>query len=72
MKAITSFSINTELLERVKDACFQARIPFSQYAAYALEVAPPITPELIARLGRRRRGLMEDPPPMERAPEAAE
>jgi hypothetical protein len=57
MKVIISFTVDEHLVDRLKLACMQQRISFSQYAEFALESAPPVTEELAIRLARKRRGL---------------
>jgi hypothetical protein len=61
MKVIISFTVETELVDRLKADCARHRISFSQYAEFALEQAPPVTEELAIRLARKRRGLPEVP-----------
>lgn len=72
MKVIVSFSIASDVVSRLRNDCNRQRVSFSQYAEYALEVAPPMTEELAVKLARRRRGLPETNIAADRSPEAAD
>ena len=75
MKTIISFSIDRALAEQLREKCALRRISFSQYAEYALSIAPAVTEELAVKLARKRRGLEYEEKPAEdemRAPEAAD
>jgi hypothetical protein len=57
MKTIISFSIDRAIVEMLREKCALRRISFSQYAEYALSIAPAVTEELAVKLARKRRGL---------------
>lgn len=58
MKSVTSLSIDTDRLRKMKEACALHRIPFSLYIEYAIEAAPPLTDTLAQFLSGKKRGAV--------------
>ena len=58
MRSVTSFSIETERLQKLKNACDQHRITVSAYLDFALDNAPPITEALARYIAARKKGSL--------------
>jgi hypothetical protein len=56
MKAVTAFSVDVDMLRRMKADCLKYRIPLSAYVDYVLEQAPPLDETMAQFIAAKRQG----------------